>query len=175
MDRSTSGQRCVQLAKNRRLWLCLSVGCKLRLWVTNQSRDLLCGVRGLQKITGEWLHWQESNGTFVLSTEKRSFCKLCRSMTDVRRRCTPLIKISWLSNLLVWITNICIQQDLPRMWNKGSDVSPKTLAVLTAYGIIRQIQSYKITHCKLLCNDLVSINQNRIITTSSKSNKHAHQ
>ena len=48
------------------------------------------------------------------------------------------IKISWLPSLLAWITNICIQQDQPRVWNKGSDVNPHALGVLTAFSIILQ-------------------------------------
>ena len=63
-----SGQRCVKLAKNRQLQLCLSVGCKFGLLVTNQLQDLLCDV--LQKITGQWSCWQESNWTCAFSTEK---------------------------------------------------------------------------------------------------------
>ena len=75
-----SGQCCVKLAKS--MWLCLSVGCKLGPWVNNQSQDLLCDFRELQKNNnnknGQWLRWQKSNGTFVLSTEKsnRHFANL---------------------------------------------------------------------------------------------------
>ena len=55
--RPVSGQCCVKVAKNKWLWLCLSVRCKLGLWATNQLQDLLCNVRELKKITGQWPRW----------------------------------------------------------------------------------------------------------------------
>ena len=44
-----------------------------------------------QKITGQWPHWQKSNGTFVLLTAKsnRHFPNSYWSMTDVRHECIP--------------------------------------------------------------------------------------
>ena len=66
-----------------------------------------------------------------------------------------------------------MQQDVPRVWNKGSDINPHTLAVLTAYNII--LQCNMITQSKLLYSDTVRTNQNRIITISNEGNKHTHQ
>ena len=62
-----------------------------------------------------------------------------------------------------------MQRDLPRVWNKGSDINSHTLTALTAYSIILQCNS------KLLYSDSVRTNQSRIITISNEGNKHTHQ